>query len=74
MNNSFRADIYINDKGQLQGKVYNLELNEEYTNFRIEDAVGEFVNTVKEEYIEILDDIAKDVLKSNILHMNKQTE
>ncbi len=74
MNNSFRADIYINDKGQLQGKVYNLESNEEYTNFRIEDAVGEFVNTVKEEYIEILDDIAKDVLKSNILHMNKQTE
>ena len=34
MNNSFRADIYINDKGQLQGKVYNLELNEEYRNIR----------------------------------------
>ena len=54
MNHSSRADIYIDIEGKVQGKVIKVELNEEYTNFRIEKAVGEFVNTVKEEYIKIL--------------------
>lgn len=58
MNNTFRADIVIDDKGQVIGKVIELELNEEYTNFRIENAIGEFVNTVRNEYIKILQDIA----------------
>lgn len=58
MKNTFRADIYIDLNGNVQGKVYDLDIEEEYTNFRVEDSVGEFVNTVKEEYIEILKDIA----------------
>ena len=60
MNDSFRADVIINQEGNVEGKVYDLDLNEEYTNFRIEDAIGEFVNTVKEEYIKILKDIAEN--------------
>lgn len=59
MNGSFRADIYMDKKGIIKGKVIELELNEEYTNFRMENAIGEFVNTVKNEYIKILQDIAK---------------
>ena len=58
MNNTFKADIYINNEGQVLGKVIELELNEEYTNFRMENAIGEFVNTVRDEYIKILQDIA----------------
>ena len=58
MNNSFRADIYIDVNGNVTGKVFDLDSEEEYTNFRIEDVVGEFVNTIKEEYIKILKDIA----------------
>lgn len=58
MNDSFRADIVIEESGNVSGKVYDLEVDEEYTNFRIEDVVGEFVNKVKEEYINILKDIA----------------
>ena len=58
MDNTFRADIVIDDKGQIIGKVIELELNEEYTNFRIENSIGEFVNTVRNEYIKILQDIA----------------
>ena len=58
MNDSFRADIFIDAKGIVKGKVYDLDSEEEYTNFRIEDVVGEFVNTVKQEYIKILKDIA----------------
>ena len=58
MNNTFRADIVIDAKGQVIGKVIEIELNEEYTNFRMENAIGEFVNTVRNEYIKILQGIA----------------
>ena len=58
MNNAFRADIVIDNKGQVIGKVIEIELNEEYTIFRMENAIGEFVNTVRDEYIKILKDIA----------------
>ena len=57
MNNTFRADIVIDAKGQVIGKVIEIELNEEYTNFRIEGNVGEFVGKVREEYKSILQDI-----------------
>ena len=57
MNGNFRADIYIDENGNVSGKVYDLEMEEEYTNFRVEDAIGEFVNTVKGEYIKILDEV-----------------
>lgn len=57
MNNTFRANIYINGEGQVLGKVIEIELNEEYTNFRMENAIGEFVNTVRDEYIKILQDL-----------------
>lgn len=57
MNGSFRADVYVDEKGNVNGKVFDLEMEEEYTNFRIEDAIGEFVNTVKEEYIKVLSEI-----------------
>ncbi len=57
MNGSFRADIYVDKDGNVSGRVFDLEMEEEYTNFRIKDAVGEFVNTVKEEYIKILNEI-----------------
>ncbi len=58
MNNTFRADIVIDAKGQIIGKVIELELDEEYINFRIEGNTGEFVGKVREEYKNILKDIA----------------
>ena len=60
MNEGFRADIFIDNTEKVQGKVIELDLNEEYTNFRMENIVGEFVNTVKNEYIKILQDIANN--------------
>lgn len=59
MNNTFRADIVINDNGEIICKVIEIELDEEYTNFRIEGNTGEFVGKVREEYKNILQDIAK---------------
>ena len=32
MDNQFRADIYIDKNGNVYGKVYDIEMNEEYTN------------------------------------------
>ena len=60
MNNTFRAEICVDEKGQVSGNVIEIELDEEYTNFRMENAIGEFVNTVKDEYIKILQDIANN--------------
>lgn len=63
MNNTFRADITIDENGVVNGKIIEIELNEEYTNFRIEDNVGEFVGKVREEYENILQDIANKCFK-----------
>ncbi len=56
MNDSFRVEIII-DNNVVTGKIYDINFGEEYTNFRIENQVGEFVNTVKDEYKNILRDI-----------------
>lgn len=53
----FKADIIIDDKGVVTGKVYDLHAEEEYTNFRIENQMGEFVNRVREEYQNMLKEI-----------------
>jgi len=66
MNNTFRADIVIDDKGQIIGKVIEIELDEEYTNYRMENAIGEFVNTVRDEYIKILKDIANNCFEKEV--------
>ena len=58
MNNQFKADIFVTNDGQVKGKVIDLNTDEEYINYRIEEQVGEFVNTVRQEYSNILEDIA----------------
>lgn len=55
--NDFRADIVIDKLGNVTGKVYDLNMDEEYISFRIEDQSGEFVNSVREGYKDILRDI-----------------
>lgn len=59
MNDTFRVDIEIDFDGNVTGKVIDLDFNEEYTNYRVENIVGEFANRVKEEYIDLLQDIAE---------------
>lgn len=41
------------------GKIIDLALGEEYTNFRIKKYSGEFVNTIRLEYKKLLEDIAE---------------
>lgn len=58
LNNSFRIDIEILDNTKsIKGKIYDLEFNEEYTNYRVENQTGEFVNKIREEFRKLLIDI-----------------
>ncbi len=54
LNNSFRIDIEVNNNGIINGRVYDLSFNNEYSNFRVEDARGTFVKKVRDEYINLL--------------------
>ena len=63
MENKFEALIYIDSNNKISGKVIDLEFNEEYTSFRIKDVEGEFVNLVKKEYMEILQNIADNCME-----------
>ena len=59
MNGDFRADVSINKNEKVSGKIYDLKVDDEYINFRIEINQGTFVNSVREEYKEMLKDIRK---------------
>lgn len=56
LKNDFKAIITIDDKGIINGKVIDLQINEEYTNINTE-MTGEFINKVRESYRDILIDI-----------------
>lgn len=58
MSNGFIANLFIDASLKLIGKIIDTSLGEEYTNYRIESLKGEFVNSIREEYIAILSDIA----------------
>ncbi len=67
----FRADITVDHKGVLTGKVYDLSMEEEYINFRIESQKGEFVSRVRESYKSLLEDIKIKCFK-NVYFVSKQ--
>ena len=54
---NFKAIIKIDTEGIVTGKVFDLNTNDEYTNFRIKNNQGEFGNSIRNEYINILNDI-----------------
>ena len=60
INDNFKANITIDENSIVSGKVYDLDTGEEYTNIRIENNVGKFVNSVKEGYKNILKDIREN--------------
>lgn len=57
LSNGFIVLVKIDEKEMLTGKIIDLSLNEEYTNFRVENLKGEFVNSIREEYKALLNDI-----------------
>ena len=59
LESQFKAIITIDKDMKVKGKVIDLNFGDEYTNYRIEEQIGEFVGKVRNEYSEILKDIAK---------------
>ena len=57
MNDSFRADLTVDSRGVVSGRVYDLLMEEEYTNIRLQNKAFPFVQQVKTEYQKILNDI-----------------
>lgn len=55
MNNKFRVDIIYDNK--INGSIYDANLDEEYTNYRVKDMIGEYVSNIREEFKNILLDI-----------------
>lgn len=57
LNDKFRVDIIIDNNGTVEGKVFDLNMNDFYTNFRLIDNKGTFASIVCYEYINILEEI-----------------
>lgn len=57
MNDTFRIDIEIDDKGTVEGRIFDLAFDDEYTSFRIEESIGSFVGQIKDEFQNLLKDI-----------------
>ncbi len=57
LDNSFRVDIEIKNDGYVHGKIYDLAMEEEYTNFRIKKSNASYITQVREEFQNILIDI-----------------
>lgn len=56
-NNAFRVDVTIDNRGQVSGKVIELDFDEEYSNFRIKGEAGGFSGKIREEFERLLRDI-----------------
>ena len=63
INNKFIVNIFYSDK--IYGNIYDVNLNEEYVNYRIKDMVGEYVSSIREEYKSILLDIRENCFTKN---------
>ena len=59
LNNEYKAEITVNSKGKVSGKVIELETDEEYLPIHIESYIGAYVGTIREAYLVILKDIAQ---------------
>ena len=70
LNDSFKCIIKI-ENDSIIGNVYDLEFNDIYDQFRVKDAIGEFVNNVKEEYMKILVDIRDKCCIPNLFIYNQ---
>ena len=67
---NFEVEItIINDK--VIGKIFDLDAEAEYTNFRIKNITGKFALTIKEKYINILKDIRTKCFEKNYFLFNQ---
>ena len=74
LDNQFDLTVIVGNDSDVQTKLIERAVGEEYTLFLSDDAVGEFVGKVRQEYIAALEDIAgkcfdRRVFKSDYANM-----
>ena len=68
LNNTFLVKVEISNLGIIHSYIYDLAFNEEYLNYRIESQTGKFVSQVRQEFINILEDIKNNCTISCNFH------
>lgn len=71
LNDSFNVVVTINKDNQIDVKVIDNELEEEYENFKSDKQVGSFVNKVREEVLSFLNDIKTNCFVSTYFVSNQ---
>jgi len=64
LNGAFVAEIHIDDRGHLTGRVIDADLEEDYLPFRVKTDVGDYVASVRQGYADILQKVARACYKS----------
>ena len=59
LKDEYKAEIRVDSKGKVSGKVIELETDEEYLPIHIESYVGAYVGTIRAAYLAILKEIAE---------------
>ncbi len=59
LSDQFEVRLSININGQVSGKLYDCETGEAYVNLHTPQAQGPFVTMVREAYLELLEEIAR---------------
>ena len=65
LNDKYKAIITI-DNNKVSGEVIDLDLNDEFFQIRVNNVVGEYINTVKSEYLKILEDIKNNCFEESL--------
>lgn len=65
LNDSLEVKIIIGSNEKIKGQVFDLNVNEEYTVYRLEDNLGKFASLVKENFINILNNIKDECTQEN---------
>ena len=66
MDDSFELIVTIDPQNNISVKVIELELNEEYPNVYTDNIYGSFVSEVREEFIELLNDIYTNCFEKDL--------
>lgn len=68
LNNTFQIIISIDLSGKVTSKIYDLEFNEEYDNYKVNSQNGEFVGKIRDNLANILKDIKKHCTSSQMFY------
>lgn len=71
LDDTFMVNIIIDRQGKVEGKIYDLEAECEYTNFRVKNITGNFALNVREIYIDILKDIRNNCFDKKFFIYNQ---